>query len=338
MSLTRRNEIMARKHVQELRNVLYKDWIQDSIDKTIIYEGTLEPKKGDVEPKIKIANSGVVKAIFNKPVGETCVLNFADFVEPGGAFIRGGNAQEEAICMASTLYPVLCAYKEEYYDANAKDINNHLYRNKALYTPDVLFLEGRRRTRASVITCAAPNLIKAEQVKGFNLEDNVKALVDRIKFVLAIAEDNDVNTLILGAWGCGVFGQDVIQVARLFKYLITTHCSIPNIVFAIPDGKKYNMFKNIFENEDIDEYINSIITEDEVEAEVEVVVEITVTETSKVDNNNAIKVGDMIELPRMLIVGSTFVPEGEICKVVAINNGTYDIETKSGVIIESVML
>lgn len=321
MSLTRRNEVMARKHVQELRNVLYKDWIQDSIDKTVIYEGELEVEKGEGTPKVKISNSGVVKAIFNKPVGEVCVLNFADYVEPGGAFIRGGNAQEEAICLASTLYPVLCAHKEDYYDINAQDINNYLYHNKALYTPDVLFLDGRRRKRVNVITCAAPNLVMAEQVEGFNLDDNTEALISRIRFMLSIAESNNIDTLILGAWGCGVFGQDVLQVAKLFKYAINHYCSIPNIIFAIPDGKKYNTFKNIFDNEDVEEYVNSIIAEIKDEKD----------ELPIKASGDIIEVGDYIELPRQYFSTKGTVGEGTLCKVTNVRgNGVYDLETPEG--------
>ena len=39
-----------------------------------------------------------------------------------------------------------------------------------------------------------------------------------------MAKENQVDLLILGAYGCGVFGQNVKEVAEIFKeYLDTSH-------------------------------------------------------------------------------------------------------------------
>ena len=41
-------------------------------------------------------------------------------------------------------------------------------------------------------------------------------MLDRINFMLSIAEEHGVQTLILGAWGCGVFEWNPETVAELF--------------------------------------------------------------------------------------------------------------------------
>lgn len=41
-------------------------------------------------------------------------------------------------------------------------------------------------------------------------------MLDRINFMLSIAEEHGVQTLILGAWGCGVFEWNPEIVAELF--------------------------------------------------------------------------------------------------------------------------
>lgn len=44
----------------------------------------------------------------------------------------------------------------------------------------------------------------------------IEAMLDRINFMLSIAEEHGVQTLILGAWGCGVFEWNPEIVAELF--------------------------------------------------------------------------------------------------------------------------
>ena len=72
-------------------------------------------------------------------------------------------------------------------------------------------------------------------------ESNSVALKQRIKFVLDVAEYNNVDTLILGAFGCGVFGQDPREVATIFNKELETH-NFNKIIFAIPSGHNDNYY------------------------------------------------------------------------------------------------
>ena len=72
-------------------------------------------------------------------------------------------------------------------------------------------------------------------------ESNSTALKQRIKFVLDVAEYNNVDTLILGAFGCGVFGQDPREVATIFNKELKTH-NFNKIIFAIPSGHNDNYY------------------------------------------------------------------------------------------------
>jgi uncharacterized protein (TIGR02452 family) len=117
-----------------------------------------------------------------------------------------------------------------------------------LYTPDVYFkYDDDNETFCDVITCAAPNITPSRKYGwGITNEENSAALDSRIKFVLDIAADNEVETLILGAFGCGVFGQDATEVISIFKkHLETTHKNcFKNVIFAIPnDGRSDNYNK-----------------------------------------------------------------------------------------------
>lgn len=74
-------------------------------------------------------------------------------------------------------------------------------------------------------------------------------MLDRINFMLSIAEEHGVQTLILGAWGCGVFEWNPETVAELFME-VKGRYNIPNIIFAVPGLFEYNymVFNRGFRN------------------------------------------------------------------------------------------
>lgn len=117
-----------------------------------------------------------------------------------------------------------------------------MYRNRGLYSPNIIFDD---KTSCAVITVPAPN--KSVMLKYGNAteEENYQALAERTKLVVDIASENNVKTLILGAFGCGVFKQDPIEVATLFKKALRGSY-FEKVVFAIPRGVNYKAFKEVF--------------------------------------------------------------------------------------------
>ena len=96
-----------------------------------------------------------------------------------------------------------------------------------------------------VITCAAPNYSVAKKFCNIKESENTKALTERIRFVFEIAKDQQVDTLILGAFGCGVFGQDPKTTAEIFHTLLENEYKdvFDKVVFAIPEGVNLDTFK-----------------------------------------------------------------------------------------------
>jgi uncharacterized protein (TIGR02452 family) len=147
--------------------------------------------------------------------GRTALLNFASYKHPGGGFMVGSRAQEESLCHESFLYNVLKEFDKTYYEQNRGDLNLGLYKDRALYTPDVLFMKNNELKKCDVITCAAPNFSVA--CKRVTRGQNNTVLRDRVRFILEIAKIYHVDTFIVGAWGCGVFKQDPRAVAKCFE-------------------------------------------------------------------------------------------------------------------------
>lgn len=185
-----------------------------------------------------------VSALFERDwPGKICILNYASYRNPGGGFLKGMQTQEESLCHESNLYLVLLAFKNSYYAWNRENMNHSLYLNRALYSPDIVFERDGVQKKADVLTCAAPNWDAASIYNNVTEEENRQAVFDRLAFISSILTDNDVNTFIAGAWGCGVFGQDPKMMANAMVDSILA----PTVVWAIPPGYNYDMFMSVFE-------------------------------------------------------------------------------------------
>ena len=235
----------AHEHISEMQDKYAED-IWQSIHRSIVFERgrDLELVKNNpafsynANTDIQVVNADTVKALYDFYCSkgysprDTVVLNFASFKNPGGMFLRGSMAQEEFLCHNSTLFNVISAYKfDDYYKENCKNVNKSLYRDKLIYSPgvvfeaDIPFKDGIKTDnfQCGVITCAAPNASAASKYHQCTSEDIDNALKSRIEYVLHVANVLGIRNLVLGAFGCGVFGNDPIAVAGYFRsYLKTT--------------------------------------------------------------------------------------------------------------------
>lgn len=240
---------MARIHTREMQNK-YAAEIASAIMNTQIYDMNFQSEKQNEKVmKIFVEDLDTVSAArMYRLYGTPTLLNFSSYKNPGGMFLNGSKAQEECLCHESFLYNVLSEQKS-FYAWNNSHKNRALYQNRGLYSPEVIFERGGVAFSCNVITCAAPNKSAAQKYQNVTDEENTRVLKSRIKFVLDIAKENNVDILILGAYGCGVFGQNTAEVAEIFKnYLETTHSCFEQVVFAVPksgDGN-YENFASVF--------------------------------------------------------------------------------------------
>ena len=169
--------------------------------------------------------------------GHVACLNFASARNPGGGFLGGAQAQEESLARSSALYPCQLTH-EDHYIRNRRQ-KSLLYLDLALWSPLVPFFRDddgawlAAPVLASVITCAAPNA--GALGRTTSVEELEATLVRRGRFVLAIARHHAVETLVLGAWGAGVFKNDPVMVARIFKRLLADEFAgvFERVVFAV---------------------------------------------------------------------------------------------------------
>lgn len=200
-------------------------------------------------PLIVSSNDTITEVIKQAKISASFIgiLNFASFTSPGGGFLNGSHAQEEDLCHNSNLYERI-SKETEFYAYNIKHKNNGAYENRAIFSYDVNVIdpETDKEYLVDVVTCAAPNR-NVGQYKDLSW-NNTEILKSRIQFILNIMQAEEIQISILGAWGCGVFGQDPREVAKLFKEELTSgKYNFEKVIFAIPIGYNYDCFKEIIE-------------------------------------------------------------------------------------------
>ena len=232
-------EYFAASDVNRLRKSAYISRFNTAIE--VVNETTLQ---------------GIARVV-SEVDGPIAALNFASARNPGGGFLNGSQAQEESLARSSALYASqLRAF--EFYTAH-RQATSLLYSNAMIYSPDCPVIRDdlgtllETPTLVSFITCAAPNAGAIRDPK--DKAGLAEALQGRAECVLAVAASKGIETLILGAWGCGVFRNDPQQVAGVFAdHLLRGKWRgvFQRVVFSVLDTSARQEIFTAFEEELID--------------------------------------------------------------------------------------
>ncbi|MDE6501449.1 MAG: TIGR02452 family protein [Ruminococcus sp.] len=169
--------------------------------------------------------------------GNITALNFANAKHAGGAYIIGGKAQEEDIGRASLLYYTIREQKDYYYKNIAHVMPN--YTDVMIYSANVPVIRNDDGTRlekpvlCNFITSPAVNRTFAKFIFSGKKINNI--MYTRIKKIIMLALEKNTDILILGAFGCGLFGNKRETVFPMFEEIINKY--VPDsveVIFAIP--------------------------------------------------------------------------------------------------------
>ncbi|MGH1387108.1 TIGR02452 family protein [Kordia sp.] len=171
--------------------------------------------------------------------GSVMCLNFASAKNPGGGFLNGSLAQEESLAAASSLY--LCQKENFGFYEKHRALKTNLYTDDIIFSPNVPFFRNdagellEKPVLASVVTAAAANYGAVKKTEKRMVSQIPDIMRRRIEKVLAVSVAHGNDTLILGAWGCGVFRNDPAVIAKLFKEVLETSFKnqFKKVVFAI---------------------------------------------------------------------------------------------------------
>ncbi|TKK86567.1 TIGR02452 family protein [Herbidospora galbida] len=216
-------------------------WVEVTVDpaRTRLHlPGERLDRHGDGTPLIEVTNQTTLQAA-REMGGEPACLVFASAKNAGGGFLNGAKAQEEDVARASALYPCLTAAPEFYAFHRAQ--GDLRYSDRVIYSPGVpVFRDDRGDLldapyRVAFLTSAAPNARAMGQSQRESLGELPALLTARAARVLDVAAAHGHRRLVLGAWGCGVFGNDPGMVAAAFATALAGPQPFDQVRFAVLD-------------------------------------------------------------------------------------------------------
>lgn len=198
---------------------------------------------------------GAAYDLWKRGVFNVVVLNFANGSTPGGGFEHNSVAQEEDLARASCLIACIkqdkC--KEMYAFNRSLGDKSNLASDYMIYSPSVpVFRDGNDQLvipyYVSFITSPACD-IRFGGPADKTIHD---MMYQRIKKILQLALHHNHRHIVLGAFGCGVFGNDPKDVANYFLRALRTEFAncFEEVVFAFKardsNDKNYNAFLKVF--------------------------------------------------------------------------------------------
>ncbi|MCJ1336019.1 hypothetical protein MMC09_001294 [Bachmanniomyces sp. S44760] len=159
-----------------------------------------------------------------RPSKPPLVLNMANAQHGGGGWLKGAMAQEEELCYRSSLSFSL---KRKYYPFASEDT--------ILYSPRVLVMRTAHHQGhtlldlsapnslplISVVSCAAlrdpPTMTRANGSEIYKFIQDRETMKLKMRLVLRCAARDGHTRLVLGALGCGAFGNPKEEVVRCWR-------------------------------------------------------------------------------------------------------------------------
>lgn len=193
---------------------------------------------------VSIVEMDTLDLVLSIPV-PALVLNMASDVCPGGGVASGKRAQEECIFRRTNA---IHSYQKEWYPL----------RNDCVYSPEITIIKtSTYEMLQDFRTCsmiAMPGLRKPKLTpdgKSYARDYDRDAMSIRIDAIFQLAIEKGHYTLVLGALGCGAFGNPPEEVAELFKRAISQYGGyFAHIYFAIlstEDSRNLDVFRKVIQ-------------------------------------------------------------------------------------------
>lgn len=221
-----------------------------------------------MKTKISVVNEDcldIAEKLVKCENGKVAVLNMANRFIAGGGVLYGATGQEETLYRRSNYFLSTIVGNKALYPLNLD--------YGAFYSENLCIFRGNEMNGypflsnpffVNCIAVAALNRPSLRMDDSGELEYENNSLKNRcekkIRTILNVAIEQQITSLVLGAFGCGSFKNPPKAVASIFRSVLNEHpyCNaFKEIVFAIyRDEKNYSVFREVYKKE-IDEDENS---------------------------------------------------------------------------------
>lgn len=217
------------------------------------------PPNASIAYNIRILQTDTISAArelhLSAPNAKIAILNMASPLRPGGGVLTGATSQEEFLCTRTTLLPSL---KDEFY---------RLPELGAVWTSDCLVFrdaDGNNLLKADrfyvdVITASMlrfPELKDGRdgQKSTWANDQDLELVLEKMRIVMRAVSSNGIQRVVLGAWGCGAYGNPVREIVRAWRTVLLGNKrgrkeewkGVEQVVFAITDGHMADVFNDAF--------------------------------------------------------------------------------------------
>ncbi|AYV80934.1 MAG: hypothetical protein Harvfovirus10_32 [Harvfovirus sp.] len=172
-------------------------------------------------------------------------LIMANSSNPGGGYKLASPAQEESIARRTNLIPCITSVKYPIPEFGALYIKN-ISIIRDLETKKYSYLD-----KPIISDCVLSSAYSNPLIKDGVMEKKYRRnTMIKIRAMFNILLENSNTNIILSAYGCGAYGNDPVDMANIFKEVISEYkYRFENIIFAIVKdqwSKNYSTFNEMF--------------------------------------------------------------------------------------------
>lgn len=192
------------------------------------------------QPRIDVVNNDtlvVCNDLLEKGYLDVLALNLCSDYVPGGGVEHGSMAQEEELFRRSNYYLSL---DRKFYPMKSDEV---LYSDSVLVFKDTEYKELEKPFKVSFVAAFAIRHPEVTLKNGENVmnERDINITRERIENIFLTAIKYKHTSIVLGAIGCGVFGNPPNEIAKIYNECIMKYGKYFRIiVFAIKSVRDEN--------------------------------------------------------------------------------------------------